>query len=98
MRKNLGEVNFDLALVPAAPLAWRPTQTIVRSLWPVPRHKHVPVRLRLRGPRQVSISPSVVSEARGGKACTKRGVFARFRFNDLKEAARVFGGCGRYAD
>jgi hypothetical protein len=25
----------------------------------------------------------------------ERGVFARFRFNDLKEAARVCGGCGR---
>ena len=24
-----------------------------------------------------------------GKACTERGVFARFRFNDLKEAARA---------
>jgi hypothetical protein len=24
----------------------------------------------------------------------ERGVFARFRFNDLKEAARVCGGCG----
>src|SRR5258708_1871856 len=33
-------------------------------------------------------SLSVESEARGGKACTERGVFARFRFNDLKEAAR----------
>lgn len=51
MRKNLGEVNFDLALVPAAPLAWRPTQQmIVRSLWPVPRHKHLPFSASLEGP------------------------------------------------
>lgn len=37
---------------------------------------------------QILVSLSVESEARGGKARTERGVFARFRFNDLKEAAR----------
>jgi len=28
----------------------------------------------------------------------EHGEFARFRYNDLKEAARDCGGCGRYAN
>jgi hypothetical protein len=36
------------------------------------------------GPISNDKSLIVESEARGGKACTERGVFARFRFNDLK--------------
>ena len=47
--------------------------------------------------QSVMISLRVESEARGGKACTERGVFARFRYNDLKEDAGVCGGCGLMA-
>ena len=44
-------------------------------------------------------SPSVVSEARIKRRITgERGVLARFRYNDLKEAGRGCGGRGRYAN
>ena len=36
-------------------------------------------------PRQVLV---LNRKREKGNACTERGVFARFRFNDLKEAAR----------
>ena len=37
---------------------------------------------------QLLVSLSVVSEARRGRRLHEHGVFARFRYNDLKEAAR----------
>jgi hypothetical protein len=39
--------------------------------------------------RSVPISLRVVSEARRAMRLHKHGVFARFRYNDLKEAARA---------
>src|SRR5258708_32467333 len=45
-----------------------------------------------------SISLRVVSEARRAMRLHEHGVFARFRYNDLKEAARDCGGRGPYAN
>ncbi len=39
-------------------------------------------------------SPSVVSEARSTKGVRELGVIARFRYNDLKEAAALAAGAG----
>ena len=47
---------------------------------------------------QVPVSLRVVSEARRAMRLHERGVFARFRYNDLKEAARGCGGRGPYAN
>ena len=38
--------------------------------------------------QSVTMSLRVVSEARRGTCLHEHGVFARFRYNDLKEAAR----------
>jgi hypothetical protein len=34
----------------------------------------------------------------GARRLHERGVFARFRYNDLKATARDCGGCGHYAN
>src|SRR5216684_255699 len=49
------------------------------------------VNLRIRSLR-------VVSEARRARRLHEHGVFARFRYNDLKEAARGCGRRGPYAN
>jgi len=40
----------------------------------------------------------VVSEARRAVRLHEHGVFARFRYNDLKEAVAICGGRGPYAN
>src|SRR2546422_1768180 len=48
--------------------------------------------------RLVPGSLSAVSEARAGKMCARARWVARFRYSDLKEAARGCGGRGCYAN
>jgi hypothetical protein len=58
-----------------------------------------PALILLREESQsVTTSIRVVSEARRAMGLHEYGVFARFRYNDLKEAARGCGGRGPYGN